>query len=107
MPPAGGGEKKTNNGGELPVGAFVGIGLGAAFALVACVWLILCVVRRRKTAKVEEARVNGGSMHGSDTAELALSTPVCEVGNREAREVKGDMFMPVELGAKARVYQLE
>ena len=102
-----GGREKGREG--LPVGAFVGIGLGVAVALVVCIWVILCILRRRKgrIAKAEDTSTNGELPHENSATEMAVSPPTWEMGQREAGEVNGDIFMPVEMSGKARIHELE
>ncbi|KAL1606327.1 hypothetical protein SLS60_003729 [Paraconiothyrium brasiliense] len=90
----------------LTASAYAGIGVGIAAALVALVGTSLCFLRRRnKTKKPTETAATGWRQMAS-AAEIANSTPVCEVGSREAAEVRGDHALPAELDPN-RVHQLE
>ncbi|KAJ4356665.1 uncharacterized protein N0V89_004701 [Didymosphaeria variabile] len=100
------GEKK-----DLTAGAYAGIGIGVAAALVALVGALLLFIRRRnknkKLTKTSTDTPNTGWRQVGSAAEVANSTPVCEVGSREPTEVRGDHAMPVELDPNRRVHQLE
>jgi hypothetical protein len=91
----------------LTTGSYAGIGVVVGVVMIAIVAVILFLVRIRRKRSGETEALDGNWTPDHSAAEMANSTPACEVGHREVGEVRGDLVMPVELDPKATVHQLE
>ncbi|KAF9736786.1 hypothetical protein PMIN03_007839 [Paraphaeosphaeria minitans] len=103
--PGPGGENRTDSY-HLTAGSWAGIAVAVAVISVGLIGLAVFLVRMRRK-RGDDDLVDERWTEVDTTAEMANSTPVCEVGTREVGEVRGDVVIPVELDPNARVHQLE